>query len=259
MRDLVKTGMAAAEAARTVLSATAIAPPHDERHDTDPFTVAADRIVDAVVRFDPEAIQKEVSRSFVLGSAVAIFDGALAPALRRIGDLWHAGEITVAQEHLATNIIGAMLLDLLRLVQPTDNSRRVVLACFAEEDHALGLVGVGIRFATWGFTTLLLGTRTPPSAIARTVEVVEPDVVALSASISLPASRARELIDEYSDACRGTVWVVGGSASSAMRPWVEHRGGMIAPDDPGEFRRAIEAAVRAHRRPRGGSLEIEAS
>lgn len=246
--------MAAAEAARTALSASA-SPTHREapREEEDPFGAARDRIIDAVMRFDPDALEREVNKALSLGSAVTIADNTLGPALRSVGDLWHEGVITVAQEHLATSTIGSTLLHMLRLVQPTESSRRVVLACFSDEDHTLGLYAVGLRFAAWGMRTLILGPRTPPSAIARVVEALSPDLVALSTSITPSASLARELIDAYADACRGTVWIVGGSGAAAMAPWIEARGGLIAPEDQMELRRIVEAAIRANKKRRSPS------
>jgi methanogenic corrinoid protein MtbC1 len=252
MRDLVKGGMAAAEAARTVLSEASRVPvPESGVHeDDDPFGDAADRIVDAVVRFDPEGLDREVNRALGLGSAVAIFENTLAPAMREIGNLWHEGTLTVAQEHLASNLIGGTVLHLLRLAQPVGQARRAVLACFADEDHTLGLYGIGLRFASWSFRTLLLGARTPPAAIARVVDSLDPDVVALSATLVPPAANARELIDAYADACRSTVWVVGGGGAQAMRPWIEARGGIAAGEDPLEVRKVIERALRLRKRSR---------
>jgi methanogenic corrinoid protein MtbC1 len=250
MRDLVRRGMAAAEAARTVLAESTTAPPPEARDEEAPLTAACDRIVDAAVRFDPEGLEREVFKSLGLGSAVAIVEGALGPALRRIGDLWHEGTLTVAQEHLASHVIGATLIHLLRLTQPIEPSRRAVLACFADEDHTLGLYGIGMRFTSWGFRTLLLGARTPPPAVARIVETLEPAVVALSATIVPPAAHARELIDAYADACHGAVWIVGGAAAESMRLWIEDRGGLIASDDPNEVRRVLERALRVQRKSR---------
>jgi methanogenic corrinoid protein MtbC1 len=250
MRDLVRRGMAAAEAARTVLATSASPPAPDARDEEGPLAAARDRIVDAAVRFDPEGLEREVYKSLGLGSAVAIVEGALGPALRLIGDLWHEGTLTVAQEHLASHVIGATLIHLLRLTQPIETSRRAALACFADEDHTLGLYGVGLRFTSWGFRTLLLGARTPPPAVARVVDSLEPDVVALSATILPPASHARALVDAYADACRGSVWIVGGAAAESLKPWIEERGGLIASGDPSDVRRVLERALRVHRKSR---------
>ncbi|AKT37309.1 MerR family transcriptional regulator [Chondromyces crocatus] len=248
MRDLVAGGMAAAEAAQAVLEARGASVPLPTS-DNDAFTDTRDRIVDAALRFDPERLEAEVAKALALGPAVAIFERALGPALEQIGDLWHAGKLTVAQEHLAAQILGTTLHHLLRLSQPAESTRRALLAGFSEEDHVLGLVGVGLRFCTWGFRVILLGPRTPPAAIARAVEALAPELVALTVSIPPAPPQARELVDAYADACRGTLWIVGGHGADPLRPFVEARGGLVA-GDLNDLRTSIERTLAAQRRGR---------
>jgi MerR family transcriptional regulator, light-induced transcriptional regulator len=251
MSDLVKQGVAAAEAARSVLSSSELdAPAH--AGEIDPFTSAHARFIDAAVRFDPDALELEAKRVLSLGSGLVIFDRVIGPALRRIGELWHEGAITIAQEHLASQVMLGTLIDLLRLSQPADSSRRVALACFAEEDHVLGLYGAALRFASWGFRTMIIGARTPPSAIARVVESLDPDVIALSVTIPPAPGYARELVDGYADACRGTPWIVGGDAATALRPWIEARGGLYGGVDSQDLRRSVDRALAERRRRLAG-------
>lgn len=250
MRDLVEHGMAPAEASRQVLAeggtTTAVAAPSDDL--VDPYSVARDRIVAATVQCNPDALQLEISRALSLGPAITIFDRTLGPALERIGDLWHDGTITIAQEHLASQMLLGTLCDLVRLAQPADASRRVALACFADEDHVLSLYGVALRFTSWGFRTVMIGARTPPAAIGRVVETLNPDVVALSTTIPPTPPRARELVDAYADACRSVVWMVGGRAAEPMRPWVETRGGLVANGSMPELRKQVDKAIAERRR-----------
>ena len=256
MSALVKQGVAAAEAARSVLASSALEVPVPAG-ELDPFASAHARLIDATVRFDPDGLELEVKRVLSLGSGLVLFDRVLGPALRRVGELWREGEITIAQEHLASQVILGTLIDLLRLSQPADSSRRVALACFSDEDHVLGLYGAALRFASWGFRTVILGTRTPPSAIARVVQSLDPDVVALSVTIVPSPSHGRELIDGYADACRATPWVVGGEAATSLRPWIEGRGGLFGGVDSQDLRRALDRALAEKRRrlvgkPRAG-------
>ncbi len=247
MSDLVKQGIAAAEAARSVLTSSERDAPVVVG-EIDPFTSACERIIDATVRFDPDGIELEAKRVLSLGSGLVIFDRVIGPALRRIGELWHEGVITIAQEHLASQVFLGTLIDLLRLSQPSDSSRRVAMACFADEDHVLGLYGSALRFASWGFRTMIIGARTPPSAIARVVESLEPDVVALSVTIAPSPAYGRELIDGYADACRSTPWIVGGDAAEGLRPWIEARGGIFGGTDFQDLRRGLDRALAEKRR-----------
>lgn len=257
MRDLVKAGTAPAEAAKALLGDPVIGTTEGGIVgsaagivEKDPYVMATERIIDAVKRFDPDGLEEEVSKTLTLGPAVVIYDRTIGPALIQIGDLWHAGAVTVAQEHLASNVLGSTLVHLLRLAQPADAARRIVLACFADEDHVLGLYGAGLRFASWGYRTLMLGANTPPAAVARVVDSLSPDLVGLSATMIVPPPRARELVDAYADACHSTPWVVGGEAAESMRQWIEDRGGLCIGRDISGARQAIEKAVLAHKRKR---------
>ena len=257
MRDFVKAGTAPAEAARVLLGDSngsnvdaSSGAGQTSTGDRDPYVSATDRIVDCVRRFDPDGLDDEVAKALTIGPAVTIYERTIGPALVQIGQLWHEGAVTIAQEHLASNVLGGTLVHLLRLAQPSDSERRVVLACFADEEHVLGLYGAGLRFASWGYRTLMLGASTPPAAIARVVDALMPDLVGLSATIMVPPPRARELVDAYADACHSTPWLIGGDAADSMRSWIEDRGGLCIGRDLTGSRQAIEKAVLANKRKR---------
>lgn len=249
MRDLCDAGMAAAEAARTVL-ATVVEPIRPTP--ADPTSEACARIVDATVRFDPPALEAAVSAALTLGSAASVYERVFSPAIVRIGDLWHRGEISVAQEHLASDVLETTLRNLLRLVQPRDAERLALLGCFEGEEHVLGLIGAGLRFTSWGFRTVDLGARTPASAIAHGVSHLKPDVVALSCVVPPPPAEARALVDSYADACRDVVWVVGGGGAEALRKRVEARGGLCVLGDLAQLRPQLDLALATRRRSRPG-------
>lgn len=246
MRDLVESGVAPAEAARVLRERAAGA--GDGTADVDAYQLACDRIVDAAVRLDVEALREEAARTFALGPAITIFDRTLAPSLAKIGDLWHAGQITVAQEHLLSNVVMSRVSQLLELLQPMDASRRVALATFEEEDHVLGLYGAGLHFAAWGYRSVFLGARTPPDAVARVVSTLNVDVVALSVTRPPLNSRARALVDAYADACGNVTWIVGGQGAGELRKLVEARGGMTVQLGFSDLRKVIDKAVRGERK-----------
>jgi DNA-binding transcriptional MerR regulator len=228
VRELCEAGMAPSEAARSVLTI-------DEdsaelaRIEADNDELAVRRILDAVEHFDPDRIEAAIKSTLFLGPAVTLFERVFSPALVQIGDRWADGSLSVAQEHLAAEILGSTMRFLLRLVQPERSRRLVVLACFADEEHTGPLYGVGLRLATWGIKSIVLGARTPPDAVRHILDQLKPSLVGLSVSIPPTPERARELIDGYATACGTTPWMVGGRSASAVRELVEAAGGHIAP------------------------------
>ncbi|MDC0668743.1 MerR family transcriptional regulator [Nannocystis radixulma] len=228
VRELCEAGMAPSEAARSVL-ATDEESAEAARVEADNDELAVQRIVDAVDHFDPDRIEAAVKSSLFLGPAVTLFERVFRPALIQIGERWATGQVSVAQEHLAAEILGNTMRFLLRLVQPERARRQIVLACFADEEHTGPLYGVGLRLATWSIKSIVLGARTPPDAVRHMIDELRPDLVGLSATITPSHERALALLDGYADACGPTPWIVGGLASESMREPLVARGGHVAP------------------------------
>jgi DNA-binding transcriptional MerR regulator len=246
MRDLVESGIAPAEAARLLRERSG--GKEESPTSLDAYQMACDRLVEAALRFDVEALREEAGRALTLGPAVSIFDRTLAPALVKIGDLWSEGQLTVAQEHLASNILLGRVSQLLELLQPLDSSRSVALACFEEEEHVVGLYGAGLHFAAWGYRSVFLGARTPPDAVARVVSTLHVDAVALSVTIAPQPARAQSLILAYAGACNGAPLIVGGQGSSALGKLVEAIGGVSAHNGFSELRKIVDKAARGKRK-----------
>lgn len=243
LRDLIDQGTAPAEAAALLQRAEAPRPAPEP--EADAFDQARARIVAAAARLDPPALEQAIQWATTLGPASAVFSRALGPAMREVGDRWHAGEVTVDQEHLASELVGRTCRQLLRLVQPEHAERSALLACFAHEDHALALYGVAFRLVQWGFSTLILGPRTPPEAAGHAVRVLDPALLGLSVTVAPAPGAARGLVDAYARAAGEVPWVVGGAGAEALRRQVERRGGLVA-SGAGEGLEALKPRLERH-------------
>jgi len=249
LRDLCASGMAIAEAARLVSadraeSAPMAPPPAGEL----PLAsaLARDALLAAVLDFDPERIQVEVGRAIYLGNAHEVFELVYGPAMRRIGDLWHQGRLSVAQEHVTSGMILGVVTSLMRLTQPSEPRSRILLACVEDEQHSIGLHGVAIQMASWGIQSIVLGARTSPQAIADAIHHLSPDGIGLSVTMELDPSVAAALVDAYADACGGRPWFVGGVGAPALSAMVRARGGMVLAGALSDHRVAIDRALSHH-------------
>lgn len=153
--------------------------------------------LDAVLAGDPVAAERVVRDAMQSLTIAEVDDGVLAPALHRVGDLWAAGEISIADEHLATEItlrILALQREAVRMAARRIR-RRVLLAALPGELHVIGLRMAAELLETAGYEVRLLGADVPVRALGLAVLRHRPDVVALTAT--MPAGpRLEEAVEE---------------------------------------------------------------
>lgn len=223
MQALVAEGVSAAEAARQVRREAERPPAELAVAAGDSYELAKEHILAAVEAFDPDAISHAVRSSLVLGSAPIIYRRVLAPALEAIGERWVAGSLSVAQEHLATQVLGTTIRQLLDLIQP-ERGPRVVLACFVDEQHTLPLYGAAFQFVRSGFRPVMLGARTPPAAVADAIERLEPAAVGLSLTIPPTRKVFEQQLAAYREAVGTTPWILGGRGVDGFHAQIDAAG-----------------------------------
>lgn len=211
MLRLVGQGMAPVEAARTVLAG----PSADARGALDPAT---SRLVSAsrrrlrsalLLMIEPKA-QEALDEVLALIPLETAITRVLLPMLRELGEAWHAGQVSVAQEHFATAIIRGRLAGLAR-GWGQQSGPRALLACPPGERHDLGLLMFGLLLARRGWSISFLGADTPIAAIGSAVTAHHTDLVVLSAT---DAARLDAVADELRElASRVRVALAGPGAT----------------------------------------------
>ncbi|WP_290650442.1 cobalamin B12-binding domain-containing protein [Aquisalimonas sp.] len=127
-----------------------------------------------------------------LGMAV----GLLQPALYRIGELWQAREISVAQEHLATALAQRLLVHHFALAPiAPPRGAKAMFASVAHNHHALGLRMVADAYELDGWSVEFLGADTPTGDLLERIEQVNPELVGLSVSMVRQLPQLKEATD----------------------------------------------------------------
>lgn len=143
-----------------------------------------------------------------------IYYDVFAPSMITIGELWEANELTVAEEHLATEITHR-LIGLLSpsFSQPRTEAERgsVVLGCVEGERHVLGLRMLADLFRQQGWRVLFLGADVPNGDWIRLALRVNANLVAISAGAERLLPRVEALISELRTTLPHVEIVVGGA------------------------------------------------
>lgn len=154
-------------------------------------------------------------------SAAQIDDEIIAPALWLIGELWQRREITVAEEHIATEISLRVLTlqrEALR-VQRARQEHLVMLAAPSGEQHVVALKMVGNLLRVAGYDALMVGADVPAGALAAAARRYRPDVVCLSATMAGGSDQLLVAIHQVQQACPEAAYIVGGRGlTSRVQP-----------------------------------------
>ena len=122
-----------------------------------------------------------------------VVTGILRPALAEVGRLWQNGELSVAEEHMASEITMAALHRFTpQHGAAAPGARTAVVSCVPGEDHRLGAQAVTAVLRRRGWHVVLLGASTPAGALATFVALRRPALVALSVK---SASRVPDAIE----------------------------------------------------------------
>ena len=176
---------------------------------------SVESLVAALMRGDAEETSALLIKSYLGGwSLPFIFDRLVATAMRRIGDLWHRGDLTVAEEHLATRAVTGALRTLDKVVAEPEANNLLAVCCGAEYDfHELPLQCTELILRHEGWEVLSLGTHTPFYALTEMVTRLHPRLVCVASTMPADQDRAfREFRELRAAAARvGAAIVLGGA------------------------------------------------
>jgi len=177
MQTLVSGGLAAAQAARLILSGGEPAPRTVPGSATT-LEDAAGNLSAALDRLDEQAANSALDRLFSAYTVETVLQDVVIPYLHRLGERWEASEVSVAQEHFASNLLRGRLLGLAQ-GWGQGQGPGAILACVPGEQHELGLLAFGVALRRRGWRIAYLGTDSPIGAVADIARSLAPAVVVL--------------------------------------------------------------------------------
>jgi DNA-binding transcriptional MerR regulator/methylmalonyl-CoA mutase cobalamin-binding subunit len=129
---------------------------------------------------DSSGLNDALRRAASTMGVPAFIETVVAPLLRRVGDEWHAGRVTLAQEHLISSLVHDIVAESMRSFAARSGGPRLLVATLAGERHGIGTALVGAAAAAEGWNVLYLGSDLPAAEIADAAAAAGVRVVAVS-------------------------------------------------------------------------------
>ena len=129
---------------------------------------------------DARSFRKLLDRAAVELGSPAVLQRFIAPLAERVGDLWRAGDLTIAHEHFASTHITDFLATFARPYAENVSSAHLVLATPPGQLHELGAVIVAAAARSHGWRTTYLGAALPVEEIVGALRNIQPRALGLS-------------------------------------------------------------------------------
>jgi methanogenic corrinoid protein MtbC1 len=167
-------------------------------------------------------VAADVTHAAIAGlpDAITVLDGVITPAMHEIGRLWEIGDITIADEHLATAIANQALPLLFANLAPSRTNPtpapRVLLACAYPENHSLGLRMIADVLDANGFDVRYAGANVPVEDLPRALARHRPDLVALGATLELSRPGLEQAVESVRAVAPELPILIGGAAAEGL-------------------------------------------
>ena len=177
MVGLIEMGVAPAEAAQRLRSGGAS--PSPSAADPGIATGLRGDLLAALLRFDETEADRLLDRAVGILSIEALLSDLVLPVLRDLGTGWQNEEVTIGQEHFASNVLRSRMLGLAR-GWGGGAGKLALLAAPSGEHHDLGLISFGLAVRSHGWRVAFLGGDTPVESMISAAEETRPAVSVVS-------------------------------------------------------------------------------
>jgi DNA-binding transcriptional MerR regulator len=138
------------------------------------------QIVAAAADYRPEECDRLLATALALLPISQVVAEVLAPALVEVGDRWHRGQFSVAQERIVSSAVRRQLSSVLDTYSRIATGPLMVLATPAGERHELGILMCALLAASRNVRCHYLGADLPAEDLVTYATRVKADVLAMS-------------------------------------------------------------------------------
>ena len=169
--------------------------------------------VSSIRSYDAKKLESILLNASARLTQPVLIEELIVPLVYKVGEMWHDGEIRVANEHLSSSVIRSFLFNLLESYSIGESAPVLISATPRGQEHELGALIAGVIAASSGWKVIYLGSSLPSEEIGAVVSHLNAKVVALS--IIYPSDDPhlnRELKKLHQILPSGVSVIVGGRA-----------------------------------------------
>lgn len=138
-----------------------------------------DAVMAAVRRLDYAAAQRELALLAAVFTPRELVHRIVLPLMNDVGEDWHAGKLSIAQEHMTSALLRNLMGGLIPLYGRTSTAGKLLLATPSGEHHEFGILMSAMLAVGGGLGVVYLGTDLPGNEIVAASQKTAPQAVIL--------------------------------------------------------------------------------
>ena len=139
------------------------------------------------------------------------FDKILRPVMHQIGDEWAHNKISIATEHVASNVAQTLVKIIMDKVNTSGNKKKILLCVPVGEEHHLGCDVIETYLTSKGYKVFNIGTSIPSESVLNFIGDKKPDLVMVSITLEDNLRTGQRLIKKIREIFEIPI-IVGGYA-----------------------------------------------
>ncbi|OEH93031.1 MerR family transcriptional regulator [Bacillus solimangrovi] len=175
-----------------------------------------DPLFDALISFNLDKAHSIVDYSFSLYHFERVFETLFYPLAIRVGDEWAKGNITVAQEHFASQFLLQRCYKIMDILPIQPQLPKVVALCPEGEHHHLGLMMFTLFLRKNGLCVLYLGPNTPEEGLDELFEEQQIQFVCMSITSVTGDEEIMSFIKNLKDKHSSIQFILGGQRAQQL-------------------------------------------
>lgn len=152
-----------------------------------------ERWIEACEAFNEQTAEQILTQAFALYPPDVVSLELLAKGLAQIGTQWYRGELTVQQEHFASELAIRRLEALIAATPPPTVPGRIIVMCPPEEEHTFSPLLITFLLRRSGRAALFLGANVPLDRLDHAIQSTRPQLVVLASQQLHTAASLRQV------------------------------------------------------------------
>jgi DNA-binding transcriptional MerR regulator len=137
--------------------------------------------ISACLDYDERTAEQVLTQAFALYPVEVVCLDLLQKGVAELGAGWYRGEVSVQQEHFASELAMRRLEALLAATPPPTRPERILIACPPQEEHTFSPLLLTLFLRRRGWNVLYLGANVPIARLDAAITTTKPQLVILPA------------------------------------------------------------------------------